>query len=129
LYWLLDELPAHWTKTYNYHASLDVNVESGADFMLRYASGTTAHVHLNYFQKSKERWYKAIFDDAVIHIDFFTHAFHLHRGELHDVTNLPGYDRNDMFVAEIEDFFRNFDYPIKSVSNLQDAAKIIELCL
>lgn len=127
--WLLDQLPVQWTKSYNYRSSLEVNVEAGADFLLTYASGLTAQVHLNFFQKRKERWYKAIFDEAVVHIDFFTHTLHLAVGETQKVITLPDYDRNDLYMAEIEDFFRNFDHPAKSAGNLQDASKIIELCL
>jgi predicted dehydrogenase len=126
--WLLEQLPATSRSAFNYRAGLEVNVEAGADFLLTYRQGVTAHVHLNFFQKSKERWYKFIFEEAVIDIDFFKHTFSIRKGEEVEIKTLPEFDRNDLFIAELEDFFRNFDHPQKSIVNIQQAAKIIELC-
>lgn len=126
--WLTEQLPTTSQKTFNYRSLLEVNVEAGADFLLTYPQGVTAHVHVNYFQKSKERWYKFIFDEAVLDIDFFKHTLCIRKGEEMEIKTLSEFDRNNLFIAELEDFFRNFDHPEKSVVNIQQAAKIIELC-
>jgi hypothetical protein len=48
-----------------------VDTEAGAEIMLQYENGITASLHLNYYEKSKERFLKLVFDDASFSVDFF----------------------------------------------------------
>lgn len=126
--WLADAAPYKWSKLLNNTAKLDVNVESGADFLLHYPAGIGAHVHLNFYQRVKERWYQYIFDEAVIRINFFTHERTIKTATEEKADRLDDFDRNDLFVAQIEYFFKSLEIPFNSEKNLRESARIIEIC-
>ncbi len=115
-------------RLYNYSSSLEVDVESGADFLLQYSNGVSAHVHLNYFQKVKERWYQYIFENAVVRIDFFRNEMIIKKPEEETIERLEKFDRNDLFIEQIKYFFSVIDHPEKSASNIAESKQIINLC-
>lgn len=125
--WMVGQLPVKWSKLYSNTPNLDVDVESAADFILAYPEGTIAHVHLNFFQKVKERWYQYVFDEAVLKIDFLKHELSISTKSKVEEIKLNPYDRNELFIAQIEDFLRNFDKPDPTI-NILESAKIIEIC-
>lgn len=126
--WIVNSPVSTYSSVYNYASGLEVNVESGADFLLAFDNGTTAHVHLNYFQKEKCRQYHFVFQDAVIDIDFFSHTLTTTRGGNVETRQLHNFDRNELFLAELNDFFFNTLRHQNSPNNIDSAARIIELC-
>jgi len=116
-------------KNFNFRSGLQVDVESGADFLLQYGNGVNANVHLNYFQKVKERFYQYIFEDAVVKIDFFRNELIVSKKEGETIEYLEGFDRNDLFLQQIKYFFSAIDHPSSSQSNIAESELIINLCV
>lgn len=69
--WLMGASPLQHRSIFNYASNLKVDTDSGCDTILKYASGATAHVHVNFHQKVAQRWYKIVLDNAVIDIDYY----------------------------------------------------------
>lgn len=115
-------------RVFNFRSPLEVDVESGADFLLEFDTGVVANVHLNFFQRSKERWYKYIFEEAVVSIDFFKNEMIFRSATEEVAERLEGFDRNDLFLEQIEYFFNSLNQPEKSAMNIAESKQIINLC-
>jgi predicted dehydrogenase len=126
--WLAGAALVQYKRLYNFRSSLKVDVESGADFLLQYKNGVNAQVHLNYFQRTKERWYNYIFDDASIRIDFFRSEMLIQKPDGVVVEQLENFDRNDLFIEQIKDFLASVAHPEKSMTNIAESKQIINLC-
>lgn len=126
--WIAGGSLAAYKRVFNFSSSLEVDVESGADFLLQFDSGVTANVHLNFFQRSKERWYKYVFEQAVILIDFFKNEMIIREPNGEQLERLENFDRNDLFIEQIKDFFASLDRPEKSTINIAESKQIINLC-
>lgn len=113
---------------FNFSSSLEVDVESGADFLLQFESGVIANVHLNFFQRPKERWYKYFFDRAVVFIDFFRNEMIISDVQGERIERLANFDRNDLFLDQIQYFFGLLNQPEKSVVSIAESKQIINLC-
>lgn len=113
---------------FNFSSSLEVDVESGADFLLQFESGVIANVHLNFFQRPKERWYKYFFDRAVVLIDFFRNEMIISDAQGERIERLANFDRNDLFLDQIQYFFGLLNQPEKSVVSIAESKQIINLC-
>jgi predicted dehydrogenase len=126
--WLAGAELLQYKRLFNFSSALEVDVESGADFLLQYANGVNAQVHLNYFQRVKERWYHFIFEEANVKIDFFTNELIIRRPQGEIVERLENFDRNDLFLEQIKDFFLALDHPEKSKTHIAESKQIINLC-
>jgi len=102
--WLADSPVEQWFIMKNYASTLELDVEAGADILLRYAGGCTANVHLNYYEKNKERFLKLVFDDASVSVDFFDSTLTITQHAVKEVLRFENFDRNDLFVNQIKHF-------------------------
>lgn len=126
--WIAGEDIVKYNSLFNFGSSLEIDVEGGADFILQYRNGITAHVHMNYFQKVKERYYQYIFDQAVVRIDFFCNEMVIKTAAGEEIQRLESFDRNQLFLSQLEDFFSNLGYPERSNVNIAESELIIKLC-
>ena len=126
--WIAGSTLIDYKRLYNFRSGLEVNVESGADFLLQYENGVTANIHLNYFQKVKERWYQYIFERAVVKIDFFRSEMVIQESAGEKLEQLENFDRNELFLEQIKHFIAALDHPEKSASNIAESKQIINLC-
>lgn len=126
--WIAGGNLTDYKRIFNFNSSLEVDVESGADFLLQFDTGLTANVHLNFFQRSKERWYKYLFDQAVISIDFFQHEMTIKDAQGERIERLDNFDRNDLFLEQIQYFFASLKHPEKSEVCIDESKQIINLC-
>lgn len=117
-----------YSRQYHFQSGLEVDVEAGADFLLRYDNGVIANVHLNFFQKVKERWYHYIFEHAVVKIDLFQSEMTILQPEGESKEQAKDFDRNDLFLQQMEQFFHALDHPERSASNIDESKQIINLC-
>jgi len=125
--WIAGGSLTTYKHVFNFSSSLEVDVESGADFLLQFDSGVTANVHLNFFQRSKERWYKYMFEQAVIFIDFFRNEMSIRESKGEQLERVENFDRNDLFLEQIEYFFASLKQPEKSAINIAESKQIINL--
>jgi predicted dehydrogenase len=86
-------------RVYARLAGLDLDVEGTASVLLRYDS-LPVHVQLDYVRRPAARVHEIVGEEATIVWDYF--AGTLRVGD--DVTSFDGFERNDMFLAELEHF-------------------------
>ena len=115
----------------NYKSKLELDVESGIDLLIKYNNKTTANIHLNYYEKCKERLLKLVFDDASLVFEFYNNSLTIKVKGLEDKTiKLDKFDRNDLFIEQSKYFFSrlnsySFEETLKQVN---DSEKIIKIC-
>jgi predicted dehydrogenase len=115
----------------NHHTALEVNTNAAFDLSIAYANNVTAHVHVNYCQPIAQRWYKFIFDQAVMDVDFFKSSLSISTKENVEEVLLPSFDRNDLFIAQAKDFFQRIasgNFTQFSIDQIQQSASIIQMC-
>ncbi|CAG5007943.1 Inositol 2-dehydrogenase/D-chiro-inositol 3-dehydrogenase [Dyadobacter sp. CECT 9275] len=128
--WLASSAVTNWNTIKNYRSALEVSVEAGADILVSYQNGITAHAHVNFFEKSPRRWYRFVFENASFEIDYFKTEMMVFRpGKDTEVTRDIFFERNQMFEAQTLDFLRSIDHPetnyLKSVT---EAEQVIKMC-
>lgn len=115
----------------NYKSNLEINVEAGVDFLIKYQNGVTANIHLNFYEKVKERFLKLVFDNASIQFDFYisTLTIKTPTGNLEEV--LENFDRNDLFIEQTKFFFNKISSGFtveESFKQISDSRLIIKMC-
>jgi predicted dehydrogenase len=114
----------------NYRSALEVDTESGADILLQYENGINASLHLNYYEKSKERFLKLVFDEASFSVDFFEASLTKKAEGKTETRHFPDFDRNQLFIHQLEAFMKKTtDFlPEDSLRHLQESKQIISIC-
>ena len=115
----------------NYKSKLELDVESGIDLLIKYNNKTTANIHLNYYEKCKERFLKLVFDNASLVFEFYNNSLTIKvKGQEDKTIKLDKFDRNDLFIEQSKYFFSrlnsySFEETLKQVN---DSEKIIKIC-
>ncbi len=116
----------------NYSSGLEINVESGADVSIAYTNGATAHCHLNFHERVPRRWYRFVFEEGSVEVDYLK-ATWLLEGPMHreakDISN--SFDRNQLFEAQTKDFFHRINttnFTNTSTNALDESEAILRLC-
>ncbi|MDE3237071.1 MAG: Gfo/Idh/MocA family oxidoreductase [Bacteroidota bacterium] len=129
--WMANAALKHYQSTFNYASRLKVNTESLFDVNLSFENKVTAHVHVNFCQKVPQRWYKFIFDNAVIDIDYFINEMKVQTAETSIVEKLEQFDRNLLFITQQNDFFRRIEegnYQAFVEQQVEQSYNIIKIC-
>jgi len=88
-------------------------------------------VHVNFCQKVPQRWYKVILDEAVIDIDYYNASMKISTAENIYEEQLSDFDRNDMFIDELKDFFEKIEignFSDFSKQQVKQSYSIIKIC-
>jgi len=112
-------------------SNLEINVEAGADFLVKFNNGITANIHLNFYEKVKERFLKLVFDNASVQFDFFTSMLSIKTPEGISQEVLESFDRNDLFIDQSKYFFQKIQdgfKPDDSIRQIRDSYQIIKMC-
>ncbi len=86
-----------------------IDVDDCADVWLSTQDGAEASVHLDYYQRPPGQWMSIAGDAGWLHCDFLAGRLEgwSRRDEVQVNESVPaGWDRNDMFLAEMEHFLR-----------------------
>lgn len=128
--WLCDSEVNNHVIFRNYRSNLEVNVESGADILIRYANGIISNIHLNYFEKKHERYLKLIFDDASIHFDYYQNFLEIKTPKHIKKNTIKNFNRNNMYIEELKHFFDCLkNYSISdSLNQINESKVIINIC-
>lgn len=130
-FFITDELPEKWFTLKNFTSKLEINVEAGMDVLMKFPSGITANVHVNFYEKVKERFLKVVFDEATVTVDFFKSTLNIQRpNEKVKTEQLVSFDRNDLFIDQTNHFFSNISaYGWHDVEKqLYTSESIIKIC-
>lgn len=120
-----------YAKINNYKSNLEIDVESGADILVRYEDKTTANIHLNFHEKNKERFLKLIFDNASINFNYYDSELIITNHNKKDEVFIENdFDRNNLFIDQSKYFLSKInDFTKKeSVKNIEDSKLIIKIC-
>ena len=114
----------------NFRSSLEVDVESGAEIILQYENGITAGLHLNFYEKNKERFLKLVLDEASLSIDFFEPSLTIKTKTKTETKKFPSFDRNQLFIDQLGAFMNqtNAFQATDSLRHLAESQKIISIC-
>lgn len=114
----------------NFISKLEVNVEAGADILIHYENGIIGNIQLNYFEKVPERYIRLIFDNGSILFDYFQNSLTIKTLGNTANTKIENYDRNDMFIDQINAFFGKIEnYAIdESIEQLRESISLIKIC-
>jgi predicted dehydrogenase len=114
----------------NHRRTLEVDVETGAEIILQYKNGVTAGLHLNFYEKNKERFLKLVFDNASLSIDFFEPSLTIKTPTQTETRKFPEFDRNQLFIDQLEAFMKKTSnyLPADSLRHIEESQKIISIC-
>lgn len=128
--WLTDEAVVSWYTQKNFASNLELDVEAGADVLIKYQNGTTANIHLNFYEKQKERFLKVVLDDASLHFDFFNASLLLKTAQGEEKIVAEAFDRNDLFLEQSKFFFQQIQRfsLAESLKQIKDSEVIINMC-
>jgi predicted dehydrogenase len=128
--WLTASPLANYYALPNRASSLEVDVESGMDFLLQFQNGVTGHVHLNFFEQPPTRYLHFAFEAGTAHFDYYATELRLAGATGTDSVKMPNFDRNQLFVDQTIYFFeqlRTF-HPQDSAANIGFAGRITGMC-
>ena len=123
------------------HASLDGDADHVTDLLLRFGSGVTANVHLDLCQRPPHRSWELVCSRGKVVIDYPTGVLRRWDGLVGErppasgarpptehVERVPqGFDRNDLFIAELHYFFDCLDRNIPPSPGLQEAGESVRI--
>ena len=108
--------------------SLEIDVEDNADILMRFASGTTANLHLDYIQRTYRRSCELIGEEGVIIWDCIAQTVSLFGKEDRQVQvflrNINS-DVNQMFVDEMKHFVNCIQGREQPALNVNEARMVL----
>ena len=132
LNWLAGEPPVKCNGIPHTSSSLEVDVEAGVDFICAYPSGTTGHIHLNYFQKTPYRTYLFVFEDAFVQYNYLQSLLTIETKQGSKTIEFKEFQRNDMFREQTKNFLNKLntlrDFASHSKQQIENSKIIIGMC-
>lgn len=106
LRWLIGDVAELWAFTSN--IGLNLEVEDTAEIGLQFASGATAFVHLDFVQRPHRHELEIIGAEGTIRWDYanggMVELFRSSSNRWESIYTAQGFERNDMFLAEMHHF-------------------------
>jgi predicted dehydrogenase len=107
--------------------ALGLEVEAVAEAALRFRSGAFGHVHLDYVQRPPEHTLELIGEEGTLHWDGRTGELKVSTGPewgwIHE-SPPAGYERNEMFMAEMAHFVRVVGGEAAPACSLEDGIRV-----
>jgi predicted dehydrogenase len=131
LRWLLGEVSALWAFTGRL-GELELQVEDTAEIGLRFVSGALGSIHLDYNQHPVTHRLEIIGSKGTLLWDNADGATRLFRSssQVWDVFPAPpGFERNDLFLAEMRHFLSVVRREAEPLCTLEDGVRALQLAL
>jgi predicted dehydrogenase len=109
---------------------LELNVEDVAEITLRMENGCMGSIHLDYFQRPPAHWLEITCEQGHIRWDNNTGSakiYHIVQDDWENINPPIGFERNDLFLAEMQAFIKRIQGKSRSGCSLQDGIKVLEL--
>jgi len=125
--WLIGDLTVEYAQL-RHSKELDLDVEELADMVLTTKTGTVCNVHLDFLQKQALRHCHFIGSKGRLNWDLLNNTISLH-SSLGDnvVYSEPEWDKNQMYLAMIEDFVNQIEGNSHQCISLNQAATTVRL--
>ena len=110
-------------------SDLKINTEDVADILISFKSGASANIHLNYLSRPSSRKINIIGSKGQISFNYYKNEAKMFINGKHSKTyNVSKkFNRNDLFVDEIKDFFNKIKNKNPNVRNIDNAFKIVKI--
>lgn len=108
LRWLMGEV-CSVSATLNNLSPLELGVEDNAELLMKFHSGSLATIHLDYYQRPSSHTLEIAFEKGHVRWDGVSGCAIIEDAELETTNTLcppDGFERNDLFLAEMKDFVR-----------------------
>ncbi len=131
LRWLFGDVSEVWAFSGTL-GELGVEVEDTAEIGVRFESGVIGSVHVDYLQQPPNHFLEIIGTQGTISWNYSDSGVRLYRSEEKVWRSFPiqeGFERNDMFLAELSHFFDLVNGKDKSRCSLSDGVRSLELAL
>ena len=128
--WLSESKLIDYSIIKNYRANLEIDVESGADISMKFENGITGHCHLNYFEKATKRYYRLVFDEASVEINYDKNEMIITEDGMARIVKAEGFERNQMFEEQCKYFISKINnFSIEdSLKQIEESEQIIKIC-
>ncbi len=129
LRWLLGDILDVWSFT-GMLGELVLDVEDTAEIGIRFSSGVLGSVHLDYNQQPPYHYLNLVGTNGTIHWEYSHGGVRLFNTDEEDWVTFPipaNFDRNDMFVAEMEHFLSIVQGKVEPICSLLDGIQVLKL--
>jgi predicted dehydrogenase len=112
-------------------SDLEIETEDVAEILLHFENGVIGNVHMDYIQRSPSRTCRIVGEEGNIVWDYYANEVRLFetRKPGWQVFRQEGFERNDMFVAEMQHFLACLEGRESPVVDVEEGAKILRLAL
>ena len=114
-------------------SDLEVDVEDSVDILLGYQNEAyrfPLHIHLDFIQKEKKCYLNIIGNKGSVYFDYCKNELILNLNNEQETTiTYNEFQRNDMFMMELKDFFSCIKSKEDTPITLNDGTKVLEICL
>jgi predicted dehydrogenase len=131
LRWLLGEVKTI-SATVGQRSSLELDVEDMADITLEFEAGAIATVHLDYIQQPPTHTLHITGQQGSLrwdNTDGAVHWYEAKRGDWQTLTLAPNFERNSMFLAEMQHFLDCVAGKAEPLVTLEDGVKGLAIAL
>jgi len=129
LRWLFGEVAALWAFT-GKNSDLELQVEDTAEIGMRFASGVLGSLHLDYNQRPPSHWLEATGSQGMLRWDNLsgeTRVFQSEKGAWQVFPPPTGFERNDLFLAEMRHFLQVARGEVEPICSLDDGIHALRL--
>lgn len=130
LRWLIGEVETVSAKVGKV-SDLEIDVEDYAEITLGFNNGRIGHVHLDYYQQPAEHWLEITTTHGQVRWNNdsgMAEIRHIQNGWSR-LEVLPGFERNDMFLAELRHFIEVIKGNASPACTLMDGRRSLEIAL
>lgn len=131
LRWLLGEIESIWAFTQKIN-DLELHVEAVAEIGLRFSRGTIGSLHLDYIQHPPTHRLEIIGTQGTIRWDKSDGITRLYKSDSTEwIAFAPpeSFNRNDLFLSEIQHFIKVIHGKEEPVCTLEDGKRALELAI
>lgn len=117
----------------NTASELELDTEHGIDILISSQIGTTANLHLDFYQRPPKRTTEYVGSTGRIFFDYYAgivEIFNSEQPEPVEVIKVPdSFERNNMFISELEHFFQCITTNGKPATALAEGKAALEIAL
>ncbi len=127
--WLFSEVSTLMADTGKV-SDLEIDVEDVAEITLEFTDNLMGSIHLDYFQRPPSHWLTINFEEGQIHWNNADGTAEVIRAgvDIAETLSPPvGFERNDLFLAEMHHFLNVVRGQEESRCSLQDGIKALEI--
>jgi len=129
--WFTDSSIEHWEIRKNFVSMPELDVESAAGISITYRNGVSAHCYLGFQDQVPRRSYHFLFEQGRIEMDYYKSELITYSSKNTTIQSLPDFDRNQLYEAQILDFFEQTckrNSITKALNSIEESEVIITIC-